>query len=64
MGWIEIAVTAFLIYGISLATYLLWRRLLWGDLQPSLPLLKYLYYGQNTGSRQGADSRSCEEHPD
>ncbi len=64
MGWIEIAVTAFLIYGISLATYHLWHGLLWGSVQPSLPLLKYLYYGQNPSSREGADSRSREEHPD
>jgi hypothetical protein len=64
MGWIEIAVTAFLIYAISLATYLLWHRLLWGSFQPSLPLLKYFYYGQNPSSCEGTDGRRREEHPD
>lgn len=61
MGLIEIIITTFLVYSASLVTYLLWHRLLWGDARHSVPLLKHLYYGQNSGAGKSTHARRYEE---
>lgn|GEM_PF-999954 len=64
MGLIEIILTAFLLYSTSLATYLIWHKLVWSDSRYSVTLLKYLYYGQDSGTCKRAHARSYEKGSD
>ncbi len=63
MGLIEIIITTFIVYGISLTTYLLWHGLLWEDESP-VPLLKHFYYGEDSSSCEGTRGRRREKRPD